>query len=512
MSSDSRTAAPSLLHGLLDAADLRWHDRIAIVTREGSMTYGELAASSRGIARWLVDHGVGPGDRVATLLPNGTGVVLAAFAASRIGAVFSVLEPGLKPYGLTQILADCEPSVLLTQLGAEQQVVAGTRVVEVPPHWGRELLNEVPEETSERIAPSSSACLIYTSGTTSTPKAVDCSHEQMLFAASAIQQVIAMRGDDVVGDFLPLAFDYGLYQVLLCCQVGATLVLGDRRDVGPGFVELLCRRGVTGLPLVPSMAAILVRLARRNPARLPPLRFVTNTGAHLSAALIDEIRTLAPSCLVYSMYGLTECKRVAILPPQELKRRPGSVGRPLPGTHCEVVGADGAPVPPGEHGELVVRGPHVMRGYWRDPELTGARFRDAPAAHERALLTGDICSLDADGFIYFHGRRDEIYKHRDRRISTIEVEAAALDVAGVLEAAVVPPNSSRGPCLFVGGDVAYADVLAGLRERLEAPKVPDHVVVLAELPRRATGKPDRRVLAEYADTDFASQPADRRSG
>jgi acyl-coenzyme A synthetase/AMP-(fatty) acid ligase len=492
---------PALLHELLDDAAEVHGERPAIVTDDGALSYRELAAGSRRVACWLCEQGVRPGDRIATLLPNWLAVPLVAFAASRVGAIFAVLEPGLKTYGLERVLTDCEPALLLTEAGRSVPHVAGMRIHTVEPSAERLLATAGGSAEADlgtgAPAPDESVCLIYTSGTTSAPKAVESTHAQMLFAVAAIQAELGIRPDDVVGDFLPLAFDYGLYQLLLCCHAGATLALGDRLHVGPAFLGHLRRRGVTGLPMVPTMAALLVRLGRRDPRSLPPLRFVTNTGAHLSPALIEALGELLPQTLVYSMYGLTECKRVAILPPAELERRPTSVGRPLPGTRCEIVDEAGAPLPTGAEGELVVYGPHVMRGYWRAPELTRARYRQTPSG--RALYTGDRCSLDADGYLYFHGRSDEIYKHRDRRVSTAEVEAAALDVPGVLEAVVVPPHGERGPVLFVTGELATATVEQELRERLERVKLPERVVQLQRLPLRPTGKPDRAALTAQAD-------------
>jgi len=151
--------------------------------------------------------------------------------------------------------------------------------------------------------------------------------------------------------------------------------LGD--DVGiPAVIDTAKRMGVQStLPAVPSLASTVVRLSKRTPDRLPRLRFITNTGAHLPHSCIAELRSLFPGCSVFVMFGLTECKRVSILPPADYPRKPESVGRPLPGTECLIVGLDGQALPPGEVGELIVRGPHVMLGYWRAPELTAKRFR-----------------------------------------------------------------------------------------------------------------------------------------
>lgn len=491
-------AHPQLLHHLLDGAARRYGERIAIISDDGALTYTELASASKRIARWLLACGIQRGDRVAMLMPNGIAVATTVYAASRIGAIFTVLEPGLKPYGLAQILEDCEPKLVLTEPGRDVRVRPGMRVHRLRRGWERTLPDAEDLPVALAPTPEESVGLVYTSGTTSAPKAVEATHEQILFVTQAIQAVLAMRSSDVVGDFLPLSFDVGLYQLFLCCQVGATLALGRPDDVGPVLLKKLKRWNVTALPMVPTIAAVFVRLASRQGTEPPRLRFVTSTGAHLALPVIRALRELLPDCLIYSMYGLTECKRVAILPPHELESRPTSVGYPLPGTRCDVVDEDGNPVSPGEQGELIVYGPHLMLGYWRAPELTSKRYRTGPDG--RALHTGDVCSMDAEGYIYFHGRRDDIYKYRDRRVSTTEVEAATLDISGVLEAVVVPPHDARGPVVFVTGDVTDSVVSDGLRERLEDAKLPARVVVVERLPLRATGKVDRAALAELADT------------
>src|SRR5439155_10777265 len=214
---------------------------------------------------------------------------------------------------------------------------------------------------------------------------------------------------------MPLSFDYGLYQVFLACASGAHLVLGEAADAGPPLLRQLEEHGATVLPLVPSLAANLTRLIGRSARPPTRLRMVTNTGATLSPAASARLRELVPRLDVVPMFGLTECKRVSIAEPNADLTRPRSVGTPLPGTEAYVVDPEGRRLPPGETGELVVRGPHVMAGYWRARELTAARFR-RDGSGSPLLYTGDHCRLDADGHLYFVGRTDDIYKQRGLRV------------------------------------------------------------------------------------------------
>jgi acyl-coenzyme A synthetase/AMP-(fatty) acid ligase len=230
---------------------------------------------------------------------------------------------------------------------------------------------------------------------------------------------------------------------------------------------------------------------------LPSLRFVTNSGAHLPRSYIDDIKRLYPSCLVFVMFGLTECKRVSIMLPDEYPNKPDAVGRALDQTECIIIDGDGNRLPPGQKGELVVRGPNVMLGYWNAPEQNAKRYRRWGTGHETALFTGDVCSLDADGFLYFHGRNDDIYKQRGHRVSSVEVESAANEVPGVLQAAVIPHRDDEGATLIVTGDTSSDGVLAGLRARLEEFKIPTRVVRSpSDLPLTPNRKVDKKALEQ----------------
>lgn len=483
------------LHELLEAAAARDPDRAAIVSDERTLSYQELLDETARCAGWLASAGVERGDRVAVLLPNRLEIVTVALAASRLGAIFVVLNSEIKPFQLAHVLRDSAPRVLLTgprersaDLDAVRVLTVADYAAEVPaaepwPH-------PFPGITTDPL------CLVYTSGSTGLPKGVVSTHRNVGFATNAIASTLGLERSDVIGLFLPMSFDYGLYQVFLALQAGATLALGRPSHVGPELLRKLVEWRVTALPLVPPVADALLRLARRSRSPLPELRLLTNTGSRLAPEVVDELSAVFPASRVFVMFGLTECKRVSILAPEDFARKRSSVGRPLPDTECLIVDEEGRMLPPGAVGELVVRGPHVMSGYWNAPELTARRFRRFGGGLEHALWTGDHCSLDGEGYLYFHGRRDDLYKSRGLRVSGIEVEWAAADVAGVDEAAVVPPADGRGAVLFFTGSVSSAEVVAGLRERLEEYKVPEEVVPIEGMPVNPNGKVDRRALVE----------------
>jgi len=462
-----------LLHELVAATAARRPDALAVADADGSWTYAELDSQARQYAAAIAAQGVRAGDRVLIRASAERWVLAAIYACSWIGAIAVPLNTELRPAQWDQITADAEPALTLTR----------------PPATGG---TPTPSLVSD---PDSPALLLYTSGSTAAPKAVVCTHRQVLFATAAIAGLLGYGPDDVVLCRLPLSFDYGLYQAFLTALSGAALVLAGSAADG-GLLATARRHQVTVVPLVPSLATMLVRLAARGTA--PSIRLFTNTGQELAAPQIDALRLAFPAAAIQLMYGTTECKRITIGPPDCDRARPGSVGPPLPGTTVRVIGEDGRPVPPGTEGEITVSGPHLMSGYWRDAALTAQAYRTDTGTGERVLHTGDYGRLDEDGNLYIHGRRDQLFKHRGVRTSVAEIEAAARTVPGVLDAAVVPPGGDDEAVLFAVTGLAPAEVLRGLRDRLEPLKVPARCVVLPELPVGATGKTDRSSLAELA--------------
>jgi amino acid adenylation domain-containing protein len=461
---------------------------------ETAWTYAALRQRSAAYAGWLRAVGVSRGDRVLIAHPRAPQTVGLLFAAARMGAMYVITGDTIPERRMADLIADCEPRVVIA--GPHYAAVAGP---------ARAALSDLPgaaEQAGDEGPDGGSALsvdpvsLIYTSGSTAAPKAVVSTHRQVVFAARAIYGRLGYRPGDVVFSCLPLSFDYGLYQVFLSCLGGCELILGDEGDAGPGLVARLNQWRATVLPAVPSMAVTLRLLAERHG---PPrwLRMVTSSGAVLPPAVPGALRALMPGLDVILMFGLTECKRVAIMGPNDDLLRPGAVGRALPDTEFYVVDTAGRRLPPGETGELVVRGPHVMAGYWRAPDLSAARFRRDECGEPR-LFTGDQCRVDEDGYLYFVGRADDLYKQHGYRVSAIEVEAAAVAVPGVRQAALLPPVPERGAVLLVSGEagrVTAAGVLAGLRSRMEEYKLPERCVVLDELPLSPNGKVDRKALA-----------------
>ncbi|WP_344886131.1 AMP-binding protein [Nonomuraea antimicrobica] len=486
---------------MLDEAVAANPGGISVRDRRGNWDYRQVAALGHAFAAWLAARGVKPGDRVIVRLPNVREVVPILYGTARRGAVFVPLNPGMKAYHLRSVLEDSEPALVI---GAGEAIgETGFR----PVYGLDELWPEVealvgrpgPDESDEpEAAPDDVAILMYTSGSTAAPKAVVCTHAQVTFAASAINAVLGYRPDDVVFCRSPMSFDYGLYQIFLSTLGRSGLVLaGDGPD--PALLRQIQEFGATVVPIVPSLGSMLVTLSRRSPGSAPAVRMFTSTGAALPAATVEGLRECFPSTRVVRMYGVTECKRVTIMEPERDRERPDSVGRPLPGTRVLILGDDGSPLPTGEVGEIVVAGPNVMAGYWRAPELTARAYRPDDATGEVRLHTGDYGLLDEDGYLYFEGRRDDMFKRKGVRMSTVEIETAAMDVPGVRAAAVLPPGERHDLAILVEGELAPHVVLRELARRLEAAKVPAICRVLPVFPLTLNGKNERKELVRFLE-------------
>lgn len=498
---NSMTAGQSigaaLLHQLIDVTAGCHPARAGLRSGAELRSWRELRDDSVRMAAQLAGFGIRRGMRVLIVLQPAIEIPGLLFGCSRIGAVFVPLSPDIAEPVLHHVLTDAEPALVIT---SEPPVRAAAEARGVPALSPDELATGQPGSApmTDPI-PVDPACFLYTSGSTAMPKAVVCTHQQMTFAAAAIQSCLAYRPDDVVFCALPLSFDYGLYQLFLCTLSGAQLHLAGQRAAGHRLVTELQDSRATVLPVVPSLAMNLNRLLERRPAALR-LRLLTNTGAVLPPELLTGLRARLPELRVQLMYGLTECKRAAIMAPDEDLLHPGACGQALPGTEIFTVDAAGRRLPAGERGELVIRGPHVMAGYWRQPELTAQRFRLADGLFPQ-LHSGDYGWLDEQGYLYFEGRRDDVYKQGGFRVSTVELEAAAHRIAGVRAAIVVPPaGSGDGAVLLVQAELTAEHVTRELRREIDEVKLPSRILILPDFPLNANGKVERRHLGELVRT------------
>jgi acyl-CoA synthetase (AMP-forming)/AMP-acid ligase II len=328
-------------------------------------------------------------------------------------------------------------------------------------------------------------------------------HQSMVFAAGSLIEYLRLSADERILCVLPLAFDYGLYQLLMSIQLGATLVLERSFTYPAQIFARMQEQAATVFPGVPTVYAMLISSHGRTPLCFPQVTRVTNTAAALPDEFVAKLREIFPNALIYRMYGLTECKRVSYLEPELAGEKPGSVGRAIPGTEIYLLSPDGKPVPPGETGILYVRGPHVMVGYWNRPDLSEHMLKPGKLPGERVLCTQDFFRMDAEGFLYFQGRSDDIIKTRGEKVAPVEVENALHSIPGVREAAVLGiPDALLGEAIRAyvvvepESNLNDKQLRVACAARLENFMVPKEFVFRPELPKTATGKVSKKLLLQ----------------
>ncbi len=514
-----------LVNEFLERSADKFPEKIALVCENGRFTFAGLESSANRLAHGLLEAGLSKPDRLAVFLEPCAEAVVSILGALKAGCIFVVINPQVKSKKLAHILNDCRAKCLVTDAGHFNEVASALtsarnlkitvvsdfdeRPVKCPPSCDfrlaafQEFIKAYPPHRPPlSCIDTDLASLIYTSGSTGIPKGVMLTHLNMVTAAESIIQYLENTPDDIIIDILPLSFDYGLYQVLMGFKFGGTVILEKSFLFPYKTIDLMIKEKVTGFPIVPATAAVLFSLKNLDKLDFSSLRYITNTGQALPPVYIDKLRNLFPAAKIYSMYGLTECKRVSYLPPEEIERRPLSVGKPIPNTEAFIVDEEGKKVEkPGIVGELVVRGSHVMKGYWNLPEETDKVLKPGPWPDEKVLYTGDLFMTDEEGYLYFVARKDDMIKVGGGRVSPKEIENALLEMEAIEEAAVVGMEHKilgQAVKAFVvlrkDAAVTAEDILKHCASRLENFMVPKSIEFRQSLPKSAHGKIDKKEL------------------
>ena len=518
-----------LLHELPIASAHRDPARIALTYGKIHLSYGDLAADLVRFASGLRELGLKRSERVGIYLEKRFETVVASFGAPAAGCVFVPLNPLLKPEQIGYILRDCNVRVLVTSAERLELLRAGIGdckdlrhivVINAEPApapiaglhvstW-KSLLAGPPQE-GHRVIDTDMTAILYTSGSTGRPKGVVLSHRNMVAGAKSVASYLENTPDDTLLAALPLSFDAGFSQLTTAFHAGARVVLLNYllpRDV----LGALARERVTGLTAVPPLYIQLAQLDW--PAGITShLRYFANTGGRMPRETLDALRKRLPDTRPFLMYGLTEAFRSTYLAPAEVDRRPDSIGKAIPNAEILVLRDDGSECQPEEIGELVHRGALVGMGYWNDVEKTAERYKPLPVGAggreaglvlpELAVFSGDNVRRDAEGFLYFVGRRDEMIKTSGYRVSPTEIEEVIYGTQLVGEAAafgVDHPQLGHAIVVVVtpkaDTELAPAALLAACRDRLPAYMIPARVDVRnGSLPRNPNGKIDRKLLS-----------------
>jgi len=495
--------------------------KTAVIIKDKEFSYQQLKDSAEKLAVHLIASGIQKGDRVAIYMSNSWESVLSIYAATLSGAVFLFINPQTKASKLQYILNDCGAKILITESAlsndvsqalqdaqtVEQVIISGNsdKIATLPLFkiidFESIILGKKTKIIFPNIIPNDLASLIYTSGSTGFPKGVMMTHQSMVFTSWSLVEYLRLTEGDRIMLLLPLAFDYGLYQLLMAITVGGTLIV-EKGFVFPASVyKQIEKTKPTVLPAVPTIFATMIALNKEAGLKFDFVKKITNTAAALPAEFTPELKKIFPNALIFRMYGLTECKRVCYLEPELVDIKPTSVGKAIPGTEVFLLSPDEEPVGANEPGILHIRGPHVMAGYWNKPELTEQMLKPGKIPGERILCSNDWFKMDEEGFLYFQGRTDDIIKTRGEKVSPIEIENVIYKIDGVKEVAIIGINDAIMGQSIAAYITCHADVVLTEKEiqkecvaHLESFMIPQKIIFLKEMPKSPNGKIDKKEL------------------
>jgi long-chain acyl-CoA synthetase len=496
-------------------------NKTAIISKGIEYSYQSLKSSAENLAKHFIRTGIQKGDRVAIYIENSWESVASIYATTLAGGVFLVINHQTKADKLQYILNDCGAKILVTSPSLRnelnialqdtpdiQEVIVSGNVDSIKKsnlfrfyNFEKAISENKPEIIFPNIIPNDLAALIYTSGSTGFPKGVMMTHQSMVFTSWSLIQYLRLSEHDRIMLLLPLAFDYGLYQLLMAITIGGTLIVEQSFIFIASIYKDIEKYKPTVFPGVPTIYAMMIANNKESGVSFDCIEKVTNTAAALPDEFVPDLRKLFPKALIFKMYGLTECKRVCYLEPELVDEKPGSVGKAIPGTEVFLLTPDGKPVAEGEAGILHIRGPHIMLGYWKKEDLSKEMLKPGKLPWERILCSNDWFKMDKDGFLYFQGRNDDIIKTRGEKVSPIEVENVIYKIDGIKEVAVIGiPDTIMGESINVfvtTHENATLDEKLIQREcmtHLEPFMIPQKVIFLKEMPKSTNGKIDKKIL------------------
>jgi acyl-CoA ligase (AMP-forming) (exosortase A-associated) len=516
-----------LIHHLLRTSAAHYPEKEALVYHERRLNYAGVETAAKSLSVGLCEAGLRRGDRIGIWLEPSIAQALSIFAASYANAAFVPINHLLYPQQAAHIIHDCGMKGLITtttRLNSIADLLAERhdKLFAVVPDVGEPAHPRIETFSFEHLCQEDGAkqkdqcigrdlgVILYTSGSTGKPKGVMLTHDQVLAGAAIVSEYLQITDDERILALLPFSFDAGLNQLMTAFCECATLVMMNfvfAREI----VQALAKERITGLAGVPTLWGLLAQpQSGLHKTPLPSLRYITNTGGALPLNVLSVLQKALPSTKIFLMYGLTEAFRSTYLPPDELDRHPTSIGKAIPDTEIFLINEQGERCKPGEIGELIHRGPTVALGYWGHPDLTAKVFRKNPFSAselmeaEKVCYSGDLATMDEEGFLYIVGRRDAMIKSSGFRISPTEVEEVIFQSGRVRHAAVIGvPDKMLGQSIkafVVAKDNEMPDpgaIIDFCAANLPRHMVPKSLEYMLELPLTGSGKVDYPALRRH---------------
>jgi long-chain acyl-CoA synthetase len=510
-----------ILGEALILSTLRNPSKCVIINKNIEYTYSMLRECAEKLASYLVNSGIKKGDRVAVYMNNSWEAAVSIYGITISGAVFLIINPQTKAKKLEYILKD---SGALTLISESLMIHEFLKIYGNAPNLHEIIINEgtnrLPIQCNIKITdfkkiflsndplfdfptviPNDLAAIIYTSGSSGVPKGVMMTHQSMVFTSWSLIEYLRLTEEDRIILFLPLAFDYGLYQLLMAVTLGAFLIVEPSFTLPNFLYKQIERYKATIFPGVPMIYAIMIETYKSKGLCFDHVKKITNTGAALPSEFIGYLKKIFPNALIFKMYGLTECKRVCYLEPELIDIKTESVGKAIPGTEVFLLSPEGNHVPIGESGILHIRGPHIMLGYWKNEKLSKTMLKPGNLPGEKILCSNDWFKMDEENFLYFLGRTDDIIKSRGEKVSPIEVENIIYTIKGIKQVSVIGISDliiGEAIIAFVTTFNQYAlnekEILKVCNLNLEPFMVPQKIIFLNEMPKCHNGKIDKKKL------------------
>ncbi|MHA3704261.1 long-chain-fatty-acid--CoA ligase [Jatrophihabitans sp. YIM 134969] len=486
------------LSAVLLATAEKFPDRPAVKLDDVVLTYADLVAQARKVAGGLQAAGIEPGDRIALVLPNVLAYPVTFYGAQFAGAVVVPLNPLLKAREIEYFLEDsgAKAIVAFAPMGEESEKAAGVTGASFHPAGvmgAEDLLSGDPLGEVVTRDGGDDAVILYTSGTTGRPKGAQLTHDNLRINASvSANDIVTITEDDVVMGCLPLFHVFGLTCGMNAAfSVGAVLTLIPRFDPAKAL-EVIGRDRVTVFEGVPTMYGAMLHHPSRADADVSSLVTCASGGSALPVELLKAFEE-AFNCAILEGYGLSETSPVASFNMRAVGRKPGTIGTPIPGVEMRLIDDDWNTVDAGTVGEIAIKGPNIMKGYWNKPEATAEAIRDG------WFRSGDLATVDDEGFFTIVDRKKDMIIRGGLNVYPREIEEVLYEHPAVLEAAVVGiPDDEFGEqvgaavSLKEGADVSTEEIIAFVKERVAGYKYPRQVWIVGELPKGPTGKILRR--------------------